>query len=367
MNHLAGHLGSRTRRLAACLAAPLLLLVGPAHAQVKPAGAQPINVVATPNPNVFPLLLALERQPQLPVKLQVVADGAGLDKAFAEHGAEAVLAMTTTLASKVASGAVPALRLTDVTLWRGFTAVVMGDVPARTLADLKGRGFILSGPTTGGKGGGPDLLFHAALARSGLKPDDLKMCYLPVTQGVEWLMQHKPLGEHANCEPDKDVAAAGMLLVEPAVSGLTLMSRLPFKPRVDARIDIEPIFTGFKAWPSGEFPHGGLALRIGTLNDKSREAQVRQLRSAYAAAIDEINAARDGSIARLGLARTISKGFERHYGKLGLKLPALALANALGDKRLVYRHDLATDAIHDDLARLLDEIVGPKIPASFYR
>jgi len=353
------------RRIAVMLAGLLMSVVSPGGAQ---AVANPaIRVVATPNPNVFPLLLALAHQPQLPVTLLAVADGAELDQAFAQQGADAVLAMTTTIASKMAYGAMPPLRLTDVTMWKGMTAMVMADNPARTLTDLKGQGFILSGATTGGRHGGPDLLFQAALARNGLKPDDLKTCYLPVMVGVDWLTQRKPLGDHANCEPDKDVPAAGVLLVEPAVSGLTLMSHMPFKPKVDARIAIEPIFSGFKAWPANQLPHGGLAVRIATLDDKTRASELRQLRTAYAAAIDEINAARGSAIARLSLARTISIGFKQYFGKLGLDVPTLALSNALGEDRLVFRHDLTVNAIGEDLARWLNEVVGRAIPPSLYR
>lgn len=350
----------------------LLLLALALTGRVPVAFAQasvssPVVVVATPNPNVFPLLLAMARNPNLPVKLVAVADGAGIDTAFVTQNADAVLAMTSTIAAKVASGKVPPLRLTDATLWRGFTVMVMGDVPAPALADLKGRGFIISGPTSGGQGGGPDLLFQAAMKRSGLAPDDLKICYLPVKAGVDWLMNRKPLGDHANCEPDKDVPAAGMLLVEPAVSGLTLMGRLPWKPRVDARIPIEPIFSGFKAWPANQLPHGGLAVRIAVLDDKSRASAVQQVRQAYAAAIDEINAAHGSAIARYRLARVVSSGFKQHFGSFGLDLPALALANSLSDQALLYRRDLAVPALGGDLEKFLTEVVGRSLPASFYR
>jgi len=362
---MAGSVPLVRRHVALLLASLVLAVAQPSGAQTS--AVKPITVVATPNPNVFPLLLALERQPQLAVKLLAVADGAEMDQAFAKQGADAVLAMTSTIASKVVSGAVPPLRLTDVTMWKGKTAMVMGDIPARTLADLKGQGFILSGATTGGRDGGPDLLFRAALARSGLKPDDLKTCYLPVMTGVDWLMQRKPLGDHANCEPDKDMPASGMFLVEPAISGLAMMSRMPFKPKVDARIAIEPVFSGFKAWPASQLPHGGLALRIATLDDKAREAAVRQLRVAYAAAIDEINATRGSTVARWNLSSTISKSFKQHFGALGLELPALALASALGENRLVFRNDLSVNSVRDDLARLLNEVVGRTIPGSFYQ
>ena len=347
------------------LAMGLIGRVPVAYAQTS--ASSPVVVVATPNPNVFPLLLAMARNPNLPVKLVAVADGAGIDTAFATQNADAVLAMTSTIAAKVASGKVPPLRLTDATLWRGFTVMVMGDVPAPALADLKGRGFIISGPTSGGQGGGPDLLFQAAMKRSGLAADDLKICYLPVKTGVDWLMNRKPLGDHANCEPDKDVPAAGMLLVEPAVSGLTLMSRLPWKPRVDARIPIEPIFSGFKAWPANQLPHGGLAVRVATLDDTSRAAAVLQVRQAYAAAIDEINAAHGSAIARYRLARVVSSGFKEHFGSFGLDLPALALANSLSEQALLYRRDLAVPALAGDLEKFLTEVVGRSLPASFYR
>lgn len=342
----------------------IALLAPASWAWAQSPSVAPISIVATPNPNVFPLLLALDRQPQLPVRLLAVADGAGIDRAFAEQGADAVLAMTATIAAKAAAGAVPPLRLLDIALWRGFTAMVRGDVAARTLADLKGKGYIISGPTTGGRTGGPDLLFEAALARSGLKPEDLKLCYLPVKAGVDWLMTGKPLGDHANCEPDKDLPAAGMLMVEPGVSGLTLMSRLPFKPKVDARIDIEPIFTGFKTWPARQLPLGGLAMRVSTLQDPARAAAVSQVRAAYAAAIDEINAARGQTLVRMALARRIASRFDAHFGAFGLELPVLALANALGDERLVFRHDLTVAAVSEELDRLLTEIIRRKPPAS---
>jgi hypothetical protein len=311
------------------------------------------------------LLLALARHPDLPVTLLAVPDGEGIDRAFREQGGEALLALTPTAAAKVASGALPPLQLMDVTLWRGFSAVVMKSAPVRTLADLKGRGFIVSGPTTGGRGGGPDLLFRAALARSGLGVDDLLLCYLPVRQGAEWLMQQRPLGDHANCEPEKDVPAVGMLLVEPAVSGLTLMARLPWNPGADARFDLESVFTGFASWPAGQFPLGGLAVRSSVVAAPGRVAALAALRGAYAEAIDEIDAARDHPLDRLLLARTIAAGFARHYAATGLDLPVIALDVALSDGRLRYRHDLAVAAIRGDLARAMAEVIGRDLPSGF--
>lgn len=341
-------------------AAALVFAAAQVHAQA------PIVVAATPNPNVFPLLLAMQRQPALPVRLIAVGDGVGLDRAFAQ-GADAVVALTPTIASRVASGALPPLRLTDIALWRGATVMVVGDVPARTLGELKGRGFIVSGPTSGGRGGGADLLLRAALARQGLRPDDLKLCYIAVRAGVDWLLRRRALGEHANCEPDKDVAADAMLLVEPAAGALALLSRLPWQPRVDARLPLEPVFSGFRAWPAGELPLGGLAVRTSTLGDAARAPALRAVREAYAAAIDEINAARGSTFARWMLAREVAAGFERHFGTFGLELPALALAGALGDGRLRYRRDVPVDAVRDDLARWLAEVVGREPPPSLLR
>lgn len=339
----------------------LVFAAAPARAEL------PIVVAATPNPNVFPLLLAMRRQPALPVRLIAVGDGAGLDGAFAAQRADAVVALTPTIASRVASGALPPLRLTDIALWRGATVMVMGDVPARTLGDLKGRGFIVSGPTSGGRGGGADLLLRAALARQGLRPDDLKLCYIAVRAGADWLLRRRPLGEHPNCEPEKDVAADAMLLVEPAAAALALLSRLPSKPKVDARLPLEPAFGAYRSWAAGELPLGGLAVRTSTLADAARAPALRAVREAYAAAIDEINAARESTFARWLLAREIAASFERHFASFGLELPALAFAGALGDGRLRYRRDVPVDAVRDDLSRWLAEVLGREPPQALLR
>lgn len=56
--------------------------------------AAPLRVVATPNPNVFPLLLALARQPALPAVLVPIADGAQIDSTFSAGQGDTLLAMT---------------------------------------------------------------------------------------------------------------------------------------------------------------------------------------------------------------------------------------------------------------------------------
>lgn len=41
---------------------------------------------------------------------------------------------------------------------------------------LAGKGLLVAGPTSGGQGGGPDLLFQAALRHADYTIEDFKLC-----------------------------------------------------------------------------------------------------------------------------------------------------------------------------------------------
>jgi len=155
----------------------------PASTQpVAQPGLAPLRIVATPNPNVFALLLAMARQPALPVSLIPIGDGGQIDSTFAAGQGDALLAMTYTMAKKVISGKVPDLQLLRVNLWRGFSELAPSAAGVTSFSQLVGKGLLVSGPTSGGKGGGPDLIFQAALKRAGYGVADFKVCYLPVIQ-----------------------------------------------------------------------------------------------------------------------------------------------------------------------------------------
>ena len=44
-----------------------------------------LRIAATPNPNIFPLLVALAEDPTLPVEIVPVANGADIDAAFSDE------------------------------------------------------------------------------------------------------------------------------------------------------------------------------------------------------------------------------------------------------------------------------------------
>lgn len=114
---------------------------------VAPSSAKPMRLVSTPNPNVFPLLLAKARNPSLPVQLLAVATGADIDTAFAAGDAEALLSMTYTAAQKVTSGKVPELQLAQSYFWRGFWQVSPSAAGVKGFADLVGKGVLVSQST----------------------------------------------------------------------------------------------------------------------------------------------------------------------------------------------------------------------------
>jgi ABC-type nitrate/sulfonate/bicarbonate transport system substrate-binding protein len=156
-----------------------------ACARALPARAAPadaIGVVSPPNPHVFPLLLALARDPDLPVRLLPIAESRDADTLLQSGEASAMLAMSYIAAKKRMTGAVPDLTLYSLNFWRGFFQVAGEDV--RTFADLRGQRLVVSGPIGNGQGGGGDIIFQAAARRAGLDPAiDFDVTYMPLAEG----------------------------------------------------------------------------------------------------------------------------------------------------------------------------------------
>lgn len=344
---------------------------GGAPAPATPAATAPValRIVATPNPNVFPLLLAMARQPSLPVTLVPIADGAQIDTAFAAGQGDALLAMTYTTAKKVITGKVPDLQLLRVNLWRGFSELAVSGAAVTNFSQLVGKGLLVSGPTSGGKGGGPDLIFQAAIKRAGYKVADFKVCYLPVMKAAPMMAGQLNMNSQPDCDPSFNFAPSAISLVEPAATGLvlqTLMQPVAGSVALERAIDVQTLFTGFTAWPPAQLPHGGLAVLGSVLNDPARQSALSPVLTAYDAAVREIAAA-STLRARGEVAQIISAGIAKYYGNLGLELPAPVIAAALMNNELVMRGDLGLVAVQADLHRFLTEVVGSAPPASFYR
>ena len=320
-------------------------------------GAEPpLQIVSTPNPNVFPLLIALHDHPDLPVRLIPVKNSAGIDAAF-DHGADGVLGMTYTVAQKAGDGHAPDLALEGVYFWRGFFEMTVPE--AHSFKDLKGRGLIVSGPVTGGTGGAPDMLFQAALARDGTSVRDFSICHLPVRQGVKLLESGEPMDSNPACQGA--MPAAGILLVEPASTGLILKSSMPFGSgkNVQRSIDVQKLFSGYTSWQPDELPHGGFAIRRSALKDPVKRMQYAAFVKAYREAIGRINHA-DGMFSRIMLGRTISSEMDKYFGQYQTRLPAMVVANAIGNGELRFRDDRALDSIRPDLTKFLGEVLNEK-------
>jgi len=374
----------------------LLIAFSDAQAGVQTSGAagqQPIRIISTPNPAVLPLLLAISREPELPIRLLPVRNGAGIDQAFASEQGEALLSMTWVAASKVISGTVPDLALVSVNFWRGFFELITATAvsPGKRLSSLSGKNLLLSGPVDGGRGGGPDLLFRAMIKREGYDPSnytentvlveiagkpisvvrrvyasgDFRVYYMPVMSAAKALSSQIVLDDGDGLAA-KNQPASASFMVEPAASGIAMQGFM-HGTMLHKTIDVQKIFSGYSAWPSGQLPLGGLSVRASVLDDSARDWQIKRLRKAYESAAADLMEARGHPFKMARLASTISKGVDTYYGKYGLSLPIPVLAAAIQKGDLVYRSGLPASPMLPDLQRFESELLGAKVPASFFR
>ncbi|MHB8347225.1 MAG: hypothetical protein ACYDHM_08570 [Acidiferrobacterales bacterium] len=317
------------------------------------ASPAPVQIVSTPNPSVLPLLLAMSRDPHLPVRLIPVKSGSGISQAFASSRADGVLSMTWVAAGMAATGVAPDLALVSVTFWRGFFELTPSGVHASRLSDLQGKNLLLSGPVGGGRDAGPDILFKATMKRDGFDPTrysdrrvrievdgktisvtrrvytsgDFRVYYMPVMDATQILIRQIPLNNGGGNSGTKQ-PASGAFMVEPAATGIVLNGYLRFT-RLTKAIDVQKIFTGYTEWPAGELPLGGLSLRTAVLDDPSRSAEVAQLRIAYEKSASDLMAARGHPLRLARYARAISKGIDIYYRQYGLSLPAPVIMAAI--------------------------------------
>jgi hypothetical protein len=350
----------------------------------------PIRITSTPNPSVLPLLLAMAREPDLPVILIPVTNGTEIDQAFANQNAEGLLSMTWVAAGKAMSGAVPDLTLVSVNFWRGFFELTPQTLAVTGFNELTGRNLLLSGPVGGGRNSGPDTLFKAAMKRAGFDPSvyqentvtitvdgspvsvvrrhyasgDFRVYYLPVMSAVSVLNSGQLLDD-GDGNPQNDLPASASFMVEPAATGIVMQGMMA-NTAYDKAIDIQTLFTGYMSWPSAELPLGGLSLRASVLNDPNRAGAVARVRTAYEKAANDLMAARGNPIEMYGLVSKISQGVTQYYGQYGLSLPSPVIAAALSSGSLVYRTDLSNTAILPDLIGFHTELLGSAPSAGFY-
>lgn len=320
-----------------------------------------IGVVSAANPHVFPLLLAMSVDPDLPVRLFPVAESRDADTLFASGQADAMLAMTYMGAKKRMSGAIPDLRLHSISTWRGFFEVVPEGIT--NFSDLRGKTVIVSGPVGSGKDGGGDIIFQAAARRQGIDPArDLRVEYMPSAQGIARVAAG---------------LAAGITLPSPGNTGVVMRSHIAADPiagaimrarpgeqgksvRLTSGIDFQRIFAGYASFPDGQLPLGGLLVSERALAQEDKRNKLDQLARAYEQAV-ELLMADPGRH-----AAAIAVSFARHFESVGAGAPpARLLTRSLEAGDLIYRTDVPLGAVRSDLAAWLRELLGREVDAAF--
>lgn len=328
-------------------------------------GQDRLRILTTANPNIFPLLVAMADDPSLPVEIVPIANTAEIDAELNGGKADALLSMTYTAAQKVTSGNIPDLRLVYVGLWKGFDEVTYTQDHIKNFSQLRGKGVIVSGPTGGGKEGGPDMIFQAALKRSGMTAADLNICYLPVMEASKLLKEHALLNTNTHCDAAFAFPASGISLVEPAATGMVMqgMMSLSSGSGMERSIEFQSLFTGYTAWPADQLPHGGLSVMGSVLDDPVQAKNLAKVLAAYKNSVNKINHARRFRL--MVVSGVISDGIAHYFGQYQLELPKMVVMAALRSGQLVFRSDVPV-SVQEDLNRFLTEVIGQSPPEKFY-
>lgn len=345
-------IGAASAATTSCTRSPTLAPVPPDNA---------MGIAAPPNPHTFPLLLALARNPALPVRLLPIANASAADALLNSGAASAMLAMSYIAAAKRSSGAVADLSLYSLHFWRGFFLV--GNTEIGSAQQLRGQTVVVSGPLGAGRGGGGDIIFRAAMRRQHLNPDD------------DMQVEYAPMAEGAARVASGD--AAGITLPGPGSTGLVLRSQIAQRPLASAlarlrgvdvgssvplhaALDYQTMFPGFSTFPTQQLPLGGLCVTERALADPNQRAAIELIDSAYGEAAAMIM--RDpGSV-----AEPIMDLFEHFYSPLGSSRPSNEVfRRAVIDRDLVYRSDVAPRSVQADLLAWLSELNGTPVDLAF--
>lgn len=304
-----------------------------------------ITFVSTPNPNIFPLLLALADNPSLKVKIIPVAEGSDLTSKLSSGEADGMTSMSYIAAKQVTTGKVPDLQLFSVTYWSGFYEIA--DKSINNFNDLKGKHLIISGPVGNGKNGGPDIIFQAAMKRLGINPTtDFQLEYLPLADGTAKISNNQ---------------ADAILLAEPAGTGLVLFN-LMNQNKFKKAINLQAVFTGFTGWPLGQMPVGGLSFKSSILSNAAKKATFDLVKKAY-----DLKAAQIMN-ASLTDAKTIADKFNLLYASmLPQPIPAAIIVSAIKQGTLIFNNDKSVQTIKTELDMWVKELLGSSPGDTFYQ
>lgn len=318
-----------------------------------------LRVVSTPNPNLFPLLLAMASDDSLEVKIVPVSGGAGINSAFESGDGDALVSMTFVAAKKSNDSAIEPMHLHSVNFWSGFHTLSYAEDNITSMDDMVGKNYMISGPVGSGENGGPDIFFKAAMRAIGKSEGAFNMYYKPLMEGQSIFSEGTTL--------DDGERVSGYHMVEPAATGIT-MNNLMNGSSVARSVNMQSLFNdmqSYTSWDNTELPLGGLSVARRVDNNSSYDTIVSKVVTAYN------NAARDLMDAdRIQLreyAQTISSGIEQYYGEYNISIPAPVVIAAIGNGQLVYKSDVDMDAIESDLDSFLEFVIEDTVAEEFYR
>lgn len=304
-----------------------------------------ISIVSTPNPNIFPLLLALADNPSLKVKIIPVAEGSDLTAKLISGDADGMTSMSYIAAKQVTTGKVPDLQIHSIVYWSGFYEIANNSV--NNFNDLRGKKLIISGPVGNGQNGGPDIIFKAVMKRLALVPGvDFQLEYLPLAQGTDKINTGQ---------------ADAILLAEPAGTGMVLFNMMN-QNSLKKAVNLQSIFNNFTGWPLGQMPVGGLSFKSSVLNNAAKKTTFNLVKQAY-----ELKAAQlmNGNISDM---QKVADKFNALYGSmLPQPLPYLIIKRAIAEGSLVYRNDKPVQTIKSELDRWIVELLGSSPGNNFYQ
>lgn len=293
-----------------------------------------IRVVSPPNPNAFPLFVAMDAAQETNLNIEFLPVPGVAEVADALHGGQADVALFFSAAgAKLYNGErLPNIRLWDVNIWNGVYLVTAPDV--ESLADLQGKTILASF-----QGGAPDLLMRAVMTAQGFDPDtDFDIQYMPATQARQLLIAGR--GDAA-------------LLPEPAAS--QTIARAQQDDRTLSTLDLQADFES-ETWDAGFAPLGGVFVLQSTLDDPERRPAFDAFVALYEDASDRMNDEAET------VAPLVSAGFDEYFGA---DIPAPMIATILESGSLTFESRAVSD-LRPDLDDFLAQIVGKAPDEPFY-
>ena len=306
-----------------------------------------LRLVSAANPHVFPLMLALALEPDLPWSFSPIKESAEIDSMFRTGEADAFLGMTYIGAKKQLSAPDLGLRLVSINTWRGFFEVVPREI--RSFAELRGHKVIVSGPMGSGRNGGGDIIFQAAVRRANLDPGrDLEVAYMPAKAGIAQVAAGQ---------------AAGITIPSPGSTGMVMRSRMGSEGGSNialSAIDMQAMFTGFRSFDEGQLPIGGLHTSEQVLQTPPRRSALLRVFDAYERACEALMREPER------LAPMAIDQYGKHLAPIGATAPpAMLLARAIRANELVYRTGVPAAGIRADVSAFLNELLGASVEPAF--